>query len=249
MKLKVTHSVRPCAARVRRTNSAANLLRRQRGQRNRRHARQRDRWNGIEAAQAEHLLDQIALRFDLGATICRLGSDRGIQRFSLIQHDRCRDIVAPGRHRNGDALGVTALHREAETLQRRDRFIRWNVGAAEPGDALEPQRRGALPCGWRAGFGDLARFAAAQFQDHRGGGLHRVGHQRGVDAALEALARVRDDVVATTSQRDADGIKHRALDKHRVVVASQPVASPPITPAIDCTPAASAIAQSSAATV
>ena len=34
-----------------------------------------------------------------------------------------------------------------------------------------------------------------------------------------------------------------------VVVSSQPVASPPITPAIDCTPAASAIAQSSAVTV
>ena len=90
-----------------------------------------------------------------------------------------------------------------------------DVGAAETGDALEAQRRGALPGGWRAGFGHLAWLAAAQFQHHRGGGLHRVGHQRGIDAALEALARVGDDLVASAGQRDADRIEQRALDEDR----------------------------------
>ena len=104
--------------------------------------------------------------------------------------------------------------REAEALQRCHRLIRRNIRPAERGDAREPQRGVALPGRRRAGLGDRARLAAAQFEDHRGGGFDRIRHQRRIDAALEALARVGDDLVPPSGQRDAHRIEQRAFDEH-----------------------------------
>ena len=73
----------------------------------------------------------------------------------------------------------------------------------------------ALPGRFGAGRGDRAGFAAAQFQDHRGRGLDRVGHQRGIEAALEPLAGVGDDLVPPAGQRDADRVEQRAFDEDR----------------------------------
>ena len=95
----------------------ADLPGRERGDRHRRGARQRHRRNGIEAAQAQHLLDQVAFRFDRGTPFRGLRGNAGIERLGLFQRDLGRDVVAPGRHRDGDARRVTALHREAQTLQ------------------------------------------------------------------------------------------------------------------------------------
>ena len=134
----------------------------------------------------------------------------------LIQHDRCGDVVAPGRHRDGDARGVAAAAPRSRGV-RSDATASSGGMSEPPRPAMRSKRSVAVRCqaGWRAGLGDRARLAAAQFQDHRGGGLHRVGHQRGIDAALEALARVGDDLVAAAGERDADRIEQRALDEHR----------------------------------
>ena len=112
-------------------------------------------------------------------------------------------------------VGVALPHREAQPFQRRHRLIRRNVGAAEPGDAA---RSACVASRCQAGSAPaavtVARLAAAQFQDHRGGRLDRIRHQRGIDAALEPLARVGDDLVPPAGQRDADRIEQRAFDEH-----------------------------------
>ncbi len=55
--------------------------------------------------------------------------------------------------------------------------------------------------------------------------------------------------MAPPGQRHAYRIEQRAFDEHGACVLVAAVASPPITPASDCTPAASAITQSSGVTV
>ena len=47
------------------------------------------------------------------------------------RHDRRGDVVAPGRHRDGDLVGVALPHGEAQPFQRRDRLVGGDVGAAE----------------------------------------------------------------------------------------------------------------------
>ena len=79
---------------------------------------------------------------------------------------------------------------EAEALQRAHRVVRRHVEAAEVAQAGEAQRGLPLPGRLGAGGDDGAGLAAAQIEDHAGGRLDGVGHQRGVDAALEALAGI-----------------------------------------------------------
>ena len=60
------------------------------------------------------------------------------------------DVVAPGRHGDGDALGVARLDGEAEPFQRRDRLVRRHVRAAQaPRGARSAARRSAASAGSR----------------------------------------------------------------------------------------------------
>ena len=72
MKLNVTHSTRPGAASVRRASAVRCCRGVSVGVRHRAFARQRDRRHGVQAAQAQHLLDQVAFRLDRGAAFGRL---------------------------------------------------------------------------------------------------------------------------------------------------------------------------------
>ena len=174
MKLKVTHSTRPCAARVRRASAVRACfgvsVAAAPGMRG-----QRDRRDRVEAAQAQHFLDQVALRLDLRAALGRLRGDGGIERLRLFQRDRRGDVVAPGRHGDGDARArrgcCTAKPRRSSEATAS------SGGMSEPPSPAMRSKRSvavALPGGCGAGLDDFARLAAAQFQDHRRGGLDRV---------------------------------------------------------------------------
>ena len=121
-----------------------------------------------------------------------------------------------------------------------------DVGAAEAGDALEAQRRGALPGGRarrlrsprparRRTVPGSSRVAASTASGISAGSMPRSKRWR----ASETIWWRRPVSATRIGSNSAHSMKTE------VVASSQPVASPPITPAIDCTPAASAIAQSS----
>src|SRR6185437_15540702 len=55
-------------------------------------------------------------------------------------------------------------------------------------------------------------FAAAQFQDQPGRELQARLDKRGVDTALEAIARIADDFETATGCGGADRVEQRRLD-------------------------------------
>jgi hypothetical protein len=57
-----------------------------------------------------------------------------------------------------------------------------------------------------------------------------------IDAALEAIARVRIDAELAPGLRDVERIPQRRLDQHVGGLGEQPVASPPMMPESDSTP-------------
>ena len=190
------------------------MARRQGRQRHRAFARQRHRRHRIKALEAQHFLDQVIFGLDLGAALGGLRGFRGIERRGLIQADRCGDVVAPGRNRNGYAGRIARLDNKAQAFERSDRLIGRNIRPAEASDPIEPHGCIAPPGRFAAGLGDGAGLTAAQFHDQRGGGLDRIGHQRGIQATLKPLARIGNDLMATAGASDADGVEQRAFDEH-----------------------------------
>ena len=145
MKLNVTHSTRPCAASVRRASatrccrgvSVAGGTGATRGSETGGTAsRPRRRSTSSTRSHSGSISAQPSAAFaaSAGSSVSR-----------LIERDGRGDVVAPGRHRDGDLVRVAALHREAEAFQRGDRLVRRNVGTAKSGDAREAHRRVALP--------------------------------------------------------------------------------------------------------
>ena len=65
----------------------------------------------------------------------------------------------------------------------------------------------------RSGADDLGGFAARQLDRHRGGDLQAGLDEGGIDAALEAAARVRDQAELLAGQRDMLGIEIGAFDE------------------------------------
>ena len=129
----------------------ALLLRRQRRRRHRRGARQRHRRHRVEAAQAQHFLDQVAFRLDLGAAFGRLrrdGADRASGDWSSATG------AATSLRQDGTATvtlrRIAMLHVEAEALQRRDRFVRARYRSRRT-------RRCARTASWRRAARPAAR--------------------------------------------------------------------------------------------
>ena len=252
MKLKVTHSARPCAASVRRASAVRTC-----------------RGVSVAAAPAPRAAARPAAPHRgragaapprpgrtpasiVGAAFGGLGGDRRDRASRrLVQRDpaprrRCAR-TAPRRSR---WVASRALHREAEAFQRGDRLVRRNVGAAEAGDAGRSAAWRALPGRRRAPASVTApgspphssriiAVAASTASGISAGSMPRSKRWR----ASETIWWRRPVSATRTGSNSAHSMNTE------VVVSSQPVASPPITPAIDCTPAASAMAQSSAVTV
>ena len=248
MKLKVTHSARPCAASTRRASAARPCAGGQGRQRHRRGARQRDR-RGSRPGRAAAALPRS------GRIPAR--SARSPRRRLRRRRDRGRgpgrapgrrggDVVAPGRHRHRHPGGVARAHGEAQALQR-----------APPLRRPARRRRRTRPAGRSAGSRRAARrvrrrpavtvpaspphssriirVAASIASGSRAGSIPRSNRWR----ASETIWWRRPDSAIRTGSNSAHSTNTV------VVVSSQPVASPPTTPASDCTPAASAMAQSS----
>ena len=89
----------------------------ERGARHRRRHRQGHRRHLVKAADAQHLLHQVAFRLHLGAALCRRARPVGRQFRRLREVDRRRHVVAPGRNGYRHPLRAPPLHAEAEPLQ------------------------------------------------------------------------------------------------------------------------------------
>ena len=214
MKLKVTHSARPCAASVRRASATRCLMRGQCRERHRRDARQRDRRHRVEAAQPQHFLDQVAFRLDLRAAFGGLRRERGIERLRLVERrraPRCRCARTAPRpspvSRRGSAprsRGVPAMRppRPAECRSRRDRrcvrSAAWRRAArpvALPASVTAP---GSPPHSSR-----IIAVAASIASGISAGSMPRSKRWR----ASETIWCRR------AGQRDADRIEQRAFDE------------------------------------
>ena len=77
---------------------------------------------------------------------------------------------------------------------------------------LRAQPIGAAPLRLGAGPDDLGRLAAAQFEDQPRRDFQTGADKGRVDAALEAIARVADDVEPAAGRGGADRIEQRRLD-------------------------------------
>ena len=105
-------------------------------------------------------------------------------------------------------------HAKAQAVQDRGRLIGWDLGAGEAVQPLEMQGRVAAPGGLGAGARGLGRLAAAEFEDHGGGGVERFRQEIGVDAAFEPGAGIAVDLVAAPGECHAHRIEQRAFDEH-----------------------------------
>ena len=215
MKLNVTHSASPCAASVRRTNSA-------------RCCRGVSVGSGTGAARGNDTGGTASSPRSRSTSSIRSHSgsisaqpSRGFRRHRrievrcLVQHHRRGDVVAPGRHRDRHLVRIALPHREAEALQRLHCLIR----------AEYPTRR-TRPCARTAAWRRVARPVARRPRSTSPGSpphssriiarrrFHRIRHQRRIDAALEALARVGDHLVPPPGQRHTHRIEQRAFDEH-----------------------------------
>jgi len=198
------------AARQRVTGLARGESRwRHRGER-----RHRDRRDAVEALEAEDFLHEVGGRFQ---EIAAPRGFRGAVRregWRLVQRAAGGDVVAPGRDVDGKGGVVAGGEREAEAFQQGHGLVGRHGEAAKFLRRVEAHRGGARPDGFGPGEDDFARFTAAKVEDHACGGLNGARHQRGVDAALETLARVRRDLVAAPGHGDMDGVEQGAFDEH-----------------------------------
>ncbi len=158
MKLKVTHSARPCAARVRRATRAAGLARGDRRAGDGGGARQRDGRNRIEAAQAQHFLDQVAFGLD------RRGAGGGGLRAGGVEAGRLDRAPAWPRRRCARTGPIRSRWRR-RVPGRRSRGVSSDATASSAGTSRPPnparrsKRKVALRC--QAGSAPAAVTALA----------------------------------------------------------------------------------------
>ncbi len=85
-------------------------------------------------------------------------------------------------------------------------------------------------------------FAAAKFENHARGDLGAHGCEGGIDAALEAIARIGIDAELAAGRGGAGGIEIGGFEEHiRWSSSEQPECSPPMMPAMPSGPLSSAI--------
>ncbi len=124
------------------------------------------------------------------------------------------DIGPPGGRRDAEH-GRLAVHLEAELFERGHGFRRRELGARE---LLNPRRietdRGPA-IGLAAGNDGVAGLAAAEFEDHLRGELEAQHLRFGIDAALEAVARVGVDAGLAAGRGGAQRIEKGAFDENR----------------------------------
>ena len=193
---------------------SAGLARRVGGQRHGRHNGHGDGWHIVQPAQAQHFLDQIG--FGLGDAAAFCSGERAFrqQGGGLVQRTQWRDVIAPWRHGDRDAFGVAAAHGKAQTLQPAHGLV-WRHGqAAEPVQPFEPQAGVPLPSRFLPGLDQVARLTSTKLDHHGGGSVECGREKRRVDAAFEAAAGVRDDVVAAAAECHSDRVEQRALDEY-----------------------------------
>src|SRR5262249_38056585 len=98
-------------------------------------------------------------------------------------------IGAPGR-RLGPQPARALLDRETERAQDARRFICRHFDSPQTPDAFGPQLQLALPARHLAGANDMARLAATDLQYQSRCHLRAPFGRDGVEAALEAIARI-----------------------------------------------------------
>ena len=204
-----------------------------RGERGRRHGgqrRHRDRLHVVQPVEAQHLLDQVGLSLQRVTSGGGEGRAVRVEREGLVERRGPGDVVAPGGDGDRYLLPVPPDRLEPEPCQGLDRGVRSDLRPAQRAKPGEPQARLPLPGGLLSGRDDAAGLAAAQLQDKARGGLDGAGQQGGVDAALEALASVRGDLMPPPGQRHAHRVEQRAFQEHpggRLVAAGRGAAHDP----------------------
>ena len=86
--------------------------------------------------------------------------------------------------------------------------------AGEAGELVEGEVDDALGDFHLAGDGDLRGRTAAQIEHHLGRELEAGNHEGRVDAALEAVARIRLDAELAAGLGDVGLIPQRRFDQH-----------------------------------
>ena len=180
-------------------------------------ARERPRRHAIEAGDADDLLDEISLAFD---------------------------VRPPRRNLDDEAIAVAGrtAKLEAEMLKDSGHFGRFKLKPGQARHFAEEEDDSLVDFGNFAGERDIRRLAAAEIHHERGSEFKTGQQESRIDAALEAVARIRIDAEPAARPRNIDRIPERRIrSRTEVVASSQPVADPPMIPASDCAPAASAM--------
>ncbi len=124
------------------------------------------------------------------------------------------DIGAPAWDRHVHDAVVAGLNTTAERFQDADLFRYRNIHAAQAQHPRRAQGQGAVPVRLLPGDHQLAGLAAADLQDQAGRDLGAGDHEGGIDAALEAVARVAVDRQLAAGLRRADGIEQGHFKEH-----------------------------------
>ncbi len=114
-------------------------------------------------------------------------------------------VVAVGGDTGAPGAGFLRLGLDAEAAQQGRHFAGRDGAAEQALDAAVAQAHGGGVLRCTAGFDDGPGLAAADLLDQGGGALQRAALQGRVDAALEAVARIRQQLVAAA----AGGHGHR----------------------------------------
>src|SRR5882724_532966 len=105
-------------------------------------------------------------------------------------------------------------HRAAQRFEDGAAFGRRDVQPAKAGETLRLKQIFAMPIRHGAGDHDFRRLAAAQFEDQPGGDFETRSDKGQIEAALETVTRIADDVEPTPGGSGADRIEQGRLDEH-----------------------------------
>ena len=122
-------------------------------------------------------------------------------------------VGAPGGHRDLHHRAA-AGHHEAEMAEDALHFGQRHVDAGEALDLAEREIDHAVFAEGVADDDVLRRRAAAQFHHQLGRHLQPRHHEGRIDAALEAIARIRIDAELAAGLRDVDLVPQRRFDQH-----------------------------------
>ncbi len=144
--------------------------------------RQGDRRDVLVAVDAQHLLDETGLALDIGA---------------------------PGGRLDREMIGLLG-HGAAEILQNPLLLARRQFEAAQAAGAVGAEAQLAPPGRHGARDADLRRLAAAQLEDEPRRDLDAGTGEFGIEAALEAVARVALQIELAAGRGGAQRIEQRA---------------------------------------